>query len=76
MNQEIILLSRLLDRDGVMGLGGYASNEPKTDVFLCFDLTITTTLLQKSRNSIDRSKNKAKLSNLKLYFVDKTLLLS
>ena len=60
---------RLFDCDGITGLGGLPS-EPKTDVFLCFDLTITTTLLQKSRDSIDRSKNRGKTSNLRLYFVD------
>ena len=42
----------IIPSDGVMGLVGYASNKPKTDVFLCFDLTITTTLLQKSRDSM------------------------
>ena len=51
-----------------MELWGYASTEPKTDVFLCFDLTISTPLLQKSRNSTDRSNNRGKISNLRLHF--------
>ena len=64
-----------LDGDGITRLGGYAS-EPNTDVFFCFDLTITTALLQKSRHSIDRTKSEGIISNFRLYFVDKTLVMS